>query len=91
MTPFIFAMLLAAADPTPATPVHSAAAAKAANDPNKLVCRSEEKIGTNIRIKRCMTQADWEKQEEAVRQYFQDAHANGAVHTARVSSGQPGS
>ncbi len=92
MTPLFLAMLLTAADPAAMSAQSGAPAqaAKPAKDPNKLICRHEEQIGTNIKVKKCMTQADWEKQEEAVRQYFDDAQANGSVHTARVSSGAPG-
>ncbi len=59
-------------------------------DPNKPVCRLEEKIGSNILVKKCMTEAQWQQQDEATRQYFQDASDNGGIHTAHVSSGAPG-
>ena len=99
MTPLVLAVLLAAADPgagqsVNAQPASTAAApakpAKPAADPDKLVCRSEEQIGTRVRVRSCKTQAAWDQQEEAVRQYFQDAGDNGGIHTAHVSSGAPG-
>jgi hypothetical protein len=94
MTPLILAALLAAADPSAGQPASAPAAAAPAKtssmDPNKMVCRSEEQIGSNIRVRRCQTQAQWESEEEQARQYFQDAHDHGAVNTAHVNSGGPG-
>jgi len=98
MTPFILAVLLAAADPSATAPASAQAPASSPSqakpdktkDPNKPVCRLEDQIGSNIRVKKCMTQAQWEQQDEIVRQYFQDAGDNGGVHTAHVSSGAPG-
>ena len=98
MTPLILAALLAAADPSAAAPAGAPAPATASapakpdkvKDPNKPVCRLEDQIGSNIHIKKCMTEAQWEQQDEATRQYFQDASDNGGIHTAHVSSGAPG-
>jgi hypothetical protein len=98
MTPLVLAVLLAAADPGAGqapgaqapSPAPPAQAAKPAKDPNKIVCRSEEQVGTRVRVRKCMTQQQWDGQDEQTRQYFQDALDHGALNTAKVNSGQPG-
>jgi hypothetical protein len=97
MTPLVFAVLLAAADPgagqPPVAPAPAPAVApahKPATDPNKVVCRWEDQVGTRVQVHRCMTQKQWDDQAEQTRQYFQDAAEHGGLNTARVSSGGPG-
>ena len=100
MTPLILAVLLAAADPgggqppagaqtTPAPAPASSPAAKPAKDPNKRICRLEDQVGSRVQIRKCMTQAQWDGQEEATRQYFQDAQEHGGLNVATVNEGQP--
>jgi|WetSurMetagenome_2_1015567.scaffolds.fasta_scaffold67005_2 hypothetical protein len=87
MTPLVLAAFLAVvADPSaaqtangqPAPPKGQATSPN--KDPNKMVCRSEEQVGSNIRVRKCMTQAQWEEQEQEVRQYFEDAQSRGGIN-----------
>lgn len=99
MTPILFAILLAAADPnggpgSPHATVEPALVARqhaenVKNGPDKLVCRSEEQEGTRVRARKCMTQAQWDQQEEQVRQYFQDAHDHGGLTAGGGNPMQP--
>jgi len=83
MTSLVLAMLLAATVPGAATPdlgqpvVVTAKPAKPAADPDKVVCRSEETVGSRMRSRKCMTQRQWEAQDEQTRQYFQDVEDRG--------------
>ncbi len=98
MTPLVLAVLLAAADPgagqppqaqaapTPAAPATSAKPARSADDASKVVCRREEQVGSRVQIKKCMTQAQWDGQDEQTRQYFEDSLEHGALNAARPSS-----
>ena len=86
MTPIILAILLAAADPAPGQPTNVAPAtvtsAKPQPQAEKLVCRSEEQEGSRVRARKCMTQEQWDRQDELVRQYFQDASEHGSINRA---------
>ena len=95
MTPLILAVLLASTDPSAAqttggSPPSSQGSAQAANrqikDPDKMVCRSEEQVGSNIRVRRCMTQGQWELEAERVRQYFQDVRLHSGINGGAQSS-----
>jgi hypothetical protein len=98
MTPLVFAVLLAAADPGAGQPPAQTAAPTAtpaksdqpAKDPNKIICRREDQVGTRLQTRTCMTQAQWDGLDEQKRQYFQDAQEHGGLNTAKVSSGSPG-
>ncbi len=94
MAPLVLALLLAAADPGAGQPAASqppSAPPKADNPavhPNKLVCRSEDVVGTRLQTRKCMTQAQWDQQEEQTRQYFQDAadHAGTNIPSGNAMS-----
>ncbi len=98
MTPLILAVLLAAADPGAGQPPSAQApapakAGKPAKDPDKIVCRREDEVGSRVQTKRCMTQAQWDGLDEQTRQYFQDAQEHGGLNVAKPSSqggGGPG-
>jgi hypothetical protein len=84
MTPLVLAAFLAViADPSAAQTANgqSPPAKTQTKDPNKMVCRSEEQVGSNIRVRKCMTQAQWEEQEAEVRQYFEDAQSRGGINS----------
>ena len=97
MTPIIFAILLAAADPAqgqatpvaPATVTGTKAPTVTKPPAEKLVCRSEEQEGSRVRTRKCMTQAQWDQQDELVRQYFQDVSDHGAINRATNNPMQP--
>jgi len=92
MTPLVLAVLLAAADPGAGQPPSTQAASapakadKSARDPNKIICRREDQVGTRVQTKRCLTQAQWDGLDEQTRQYFQDAQEHGALNVAKPSS-----
>ncbi len=92
MTPLVLAILLAAADPGPGAPgapqpaAAPAKAVKSAPDPDKVVCRTEEQIGSRMLNRKCMTQRQWDALDEQTRQYFQDASDRGARN---IPSGNP--
>ena len=83
MTPLILVLLLAAADPGAGTPgagqppAASAKPGKPAADPDKVVCRTEEQVGSRMMHRKCMTQRQWESQDEQTRQYLQDVEDRG--------------
>ena len=92
MTPLVLVLLLAAADPGAGTPgaappaAASAKVDKPAPNPDKVVCRSEEQVGSRMLNRKCMTQRQWDAQDEQTRQYFQDAEDHGLQN---VPSGNP--
>jgi hypothetical protein len=95
MTPIILAVLLAAAatDAGAGPPTTVAPATVTSTKPqvaaDKPVCRSEEEVGSRVRTRKCMTQAQWDQQDEQVRQYFQDVSDHGAVNRATNNPMQP--
>jgi hypothetical protein len=79
----ILALLLAAADTsgqapaavTPASSTPASAPAKPADNPNKVVCKVTDNIGSRIQGRTCKTQAQWDADEEALRHLFSDVRA----------------
>jgi hypothetical protein len=96
MAPLVLAALLAAvADPSAAqsangqSPPAQGRTASSTKDPNRMVCRSEEQVGTNIRVRTCKTQSQWDSQDEQARQYFEDAQARGGITNAPTNPMAP--
>jgi hypothetical protein len=96
MAPLVLAVLLAVvADPSAAqtangqAPPAKSQSSSPAKDPNKVICRSEEQAGSNIRVRTCKTQEQWDSQDEQARQYFEDAQARGALAPPATSTMGP--
>jgi len=91
MTSFVLALLLAAADPSGQgqasaanQPVSTTVAtaktpAKPDQDPNRVVCKAGENIGSRIQTRTCKTQAQWDAEEEAMRSFLRDAGGKGSL------------
>ncbi len=70
----------------PASPSGGAAASSkphvsAANDPDKIVCKTEEVTGSHFERRVCMTRADWDRQTLAAQKFEQQ------IHEAAASNG----
>jgi hypothetical protein len=68
MITLVFAVALMAAGEPAAAPASGAAApapasGKAAKDPNAMVCRKEAVIGSRMKQRTCMTQAQWDARQ----------------------------
>ena len=74
MISLVFAAALMAGAPAagePAQPAASTPAAKAEKakaDPNEMVCRKEPVLGSRMKQRICMTQADWDARQQQDRQ-----------------------
>jgi hypothetical protein len=97
MIALVLSVLFAAADPQGAqasgasaggAASPAAAPAPSKDDLSRVICKSEDKVGSNIQIRSCKTRAAWEEQERIVRQLFRDAQASGAQ--GPVSASPPG-
>ncbi len=92
---FAASVILAAAEPAPP----AADAPKAAQtdttgtkasqpDPLKVICRRQEKVGTNIKIRTCMTRAEWAERDEQLNRFLRDTQNAGALNTGlQVANG----
>ena len=96
LVPLFAAAALAASDAAP--PPSGAPAAPGAavssdkpqppSGPDKMICRHEDKIGSNVRIRVCRTRAEWDAEQQRVDQLMRDANGMGAVNTgAQLPSG----
>jgi hypothetical protein len=55
-----------------------AAKASSKNDPNKIICKTEDTTGSRLGAKRvCHTRADWAEMERVTQQSVGDAEAQG--------------
>ena len=62
----------------PATPYRTDSNAQSTNDPNKIVCQKEEKIGSRLAAKKvCMTVGEWKARQQADRDQL-DSTQSGA-------------
>lgn len=76
MISLAFAILvLAAADPAPAA---AAPAAKTSEKPkgNELVCKREAVLGSRMKQRTCMTQADWDARKADARDEIEKTQTN---------------
>lgn len=63
--------------PAPAISFDDQPAAATKDDSNRLICRSEEKIGSRLASKRvCMTAAQWKDREQQTRRDLDQLHTN---------------
>jgi len=63
----------AASAPAPAaTPAPAAKPAKDMKDPNRIICRREEVVGSHRPQKTCMTKHDWDVAEEQSRRILKE-------------------
>lgn len=88
----MFATLAAAATPPadPPTDVSSATvkgAKKDANDPNRTVCRSEPNPGSRMSTRVCMTQQQWDRNEDASHQLLRDAQDKAGLNDPGPAQG----
>ena len=68
---------LAAQSAAPPTPAAPAAGAAGAYDPNEIICRSEQAIGSRLRWNRvCATRAQWLEHIREDRQLAERAQSN---------------
>ena len=85
--------VLAAAETPPADPptnVTSATVKGAKNDakdPNRTVCRSEASPGSRMTTRVCMTQQQWDRNEEASHQLLRDAQGRTGLNDPGPSQG----
>jgi len=89
------ALAAAAALPQPAAaqPAAPAAGSTAALDPNEIICRSEQAIGSRLRWNRvCATRAEWIEHVRQDRQYAERAQTNrtycGGICARRMGHGR---
>ena len=73
MSPLILAAALAASQPSDAAPAAPAPAAaqKARDDPDRVVCRTEPMQGSRITARVCRRKADWDRIEQARDRFVQ--------------------
>ncbi len=94
MSALIFALILSMADSSVATTkVADAAPAKgAALDPNKVICKTDDNIGSHMTSRTCKTRAQWEEDERQLQRFMRDMHHNSAQNPG-IDSGinTPGS
>ena len=73
---------------SPAPASEPAKPAAKSDDPLRVICRRQDKIGTNIQIRTCKTKAEWDKEQQQLDRLMRDAGAAGAQNTGlQVSSG----
>lgn len=85
--------LAAGALPQPATAQPAAAGPTSALDPNEIICRSEQAIGSRLRWNRvCATRAEWIEHVRQDRQYAERAQTNrtycGGICARRMGHGR---
>jgi|GEM_PF-4110949 len=85
---------LAAADAPPADPPTTVApanvkGAKAAadKDPNRMVCKSQPTPGSRMATRVCATQLQWDRNEEASRQFMRDSQSKAGIGETGPSQG----
>ena len=79
MIALVFAAALFATDASAATPQVQTGAdpvkvsdSKARRDPNRMVCRSEDRPGSRMASRECHTQAEWEARDQQMRDFFRN-------------------
>ncbi len=83
----VFAMLAALATAAGATSVGVSdggvaavkGAKKDANDPNRRVCKAQTNAGSHLASSVCMTQQQWDRNEETSRQFLRDTQARAGL------------
>ena len=80
----MFAALATAATPPSDAPTEVAPAAvkgakKDANDPNRRVCKAQTNAGSHLASSVCMTQQQWDRNEETSRQFLRDTQARAGL------------
>lgn len=86
-------ILALAAAAAPAQPPRAAErSGRARLDPNQIICRSEQEVGSRLRGHlRCATRAQWIEQRRLDRQYAERAQTNrtycGGICTRRMGHG----
>lgn len=92
---FAASLMLAAAESSQPANTQPAAAQTGSTETNatqsdalKVVCRRQEKVGTNILIKTCKTKADWREHDEQLARFLRDTQQAGALNTGlQVANG----
>jgi hypothetical protein len=79
-------LALAMADPDAAAASGAKAHADASKDPNRIVCRREEVVGTHRPQKICMTKREWEVSNDQSR----NALHSGGVQAIQLPDDGPG-
>ena len=62
-----------------ATPATAAAPAKAGPKPDEVVCKREPVLGSRMKQRLCMTQADWDARKAAARDELEKAQTNQTI------------
>lgn len=84
-TGLLLSVAPAAAQTQSTTANNAAKPAQAQGDPNRLICETEQEIGSRLAAKRvCMTAAQWKEHQQQVRGQLDQ------WHTQNQSAGGPG-
>ena len=88
----VASLLATSAVAQPTTPYRADRSADSKNDPNKVVCEKEEKIGSRLGGKKvCMTVAEWEARRAADRDQVDRTQSGARAMCSNDGGCDPGS
>lgn len=64
---------------TEVSPATVKTAKKNPNDPNRMVCKAQPNPGSHLASSVCLTQQQWDRNEETSRQFLRDVQARSGV------------
>jgi len=67
------------AEPAPGATPAASAATKAGPKPDEVVCRREPVLGSRMKQRLCMTQADWDARKATARDELEKAQTNQTI------------
>jgi len=79
----------ASGSPPPANPVtQQARTEKPADDPNRVICKSEEVTGARFLRKVCMTRAQWTERQQQADRFMRETDSHSGISAEAPSTTQ---